>query len=98
MKRIGWMLTAGLAVVTAAWAADEVELAGKLGCGHCAYKTGKSCSAAFKTADGKVYVIENAEKSVMDARIKGGDIKVTGVVTEKDGVRHVHASKQELVK
>ena len=52
----------------------------------------------MKTTDGKFYVIDNATKEVMDARVKGSDIKVAGTVTEKDGLYHVQATKQELVK
>ncbi|MEI6085309.1 MAG: hypothetical protein WCS70_13560 [Verrucomicrobiota bacterium] len=94
-KMIGLcLLTAGLA-----FAADEtVELKGKLGCGHCNYHKATSCAAAFKTADGKIYIIDNATKEVMDARTKGGSIAVTGTVSDKDGVAHVQATKQELTK
>lgn len=78
--------------------AVETTLSGKLGCGHCEFHTGKTCSAAFKSADGKICIIDNATKEVMDARFDGGKVKVTGKTTEKDGVVHVQASKQELVK
>lgn len=98
MKRILGIGLVAVALAVAARAAEEVELTGKLGCGHCAYKVGSKCSAAFKTDDGKVYVIDNAEAEVMKARVKGTQIKVTGVVTEKNGVRHVQASRQELIK
>jgi hypothetical protein len=89
-----------LTVATAAWtlAADEVELTGKLGCGHCEFHKTKSCAAAFKTKDGKTYVIANATKEITDARFDGGTVKVTGTVTEKDGLLTVQASKQELTK
>jgi len=90
-----------VAVATAFAVAEQVAestLSGKIGCGHCMFHVGKSCSAAFKTADGKTCVIDNASKEIMDARFDGGTVKVTGKVTEKDGVQHVQASKQELVK
>lgn len=76
----------------------ETTLSGKLGCGHCEYHVTKDCSAVFKTAEGKTYVIDNPTKEVMDARFDGNQVKVAGKVTEKDGVQHVQASKQELVK
>lgn len=81
-----------------AWAGDEVELKGKLGCGHCDYRKGDGCSAGLKAADGKIYLIDNATKEVMDARVKGAKVTVTGKVTEKDGILYVHASKQEITK
>lgn len=92
-------LLAGLFITTAAWAGtNEVQLSGKLGCGHCGYHKTPHCTAAFKTDDGKIYVIDNASKDVMSARVKGGNVKVTGVVSEKDGVQHVQATQQELAK
>ena len=51
-----------------------------------------------KTADGKLYVIDNATPQVMEARDEGGKVAVTGTVTEKDGLAHVQATKQELTK
>ena len=90
------VLLLGAASVFAA--EDSVELKGKLGCGHCEYHKAKSCAAAFKTEEGKIYIIDNATKEVMDARTKGGNINVAGKVTETDGVLHVQATKQELAK
>src|ERR1051325_8534721 len=77
---------------------DEVELQGKIGCAHCSYHQADSCAVGFKTADGKIYILEKASKELMDARLKGGDIKVTGTVTEKNGKFYVAASKAEMVK
>src|SRR6185503_16699612 len=95
-------LVAGVALlgmVVRAEDAKEVELTGKLGCSHCTFKQkGEDCGAAFKTADGKIFIIEDASKEVMEARTKGGDVKVKGVVTEKDGKNFVKASSAELVK
>jgi hypothetical protein len=94
-KMIGmFLLTASLALAKE----NAVELKGKLGCGHCEYHKATSCAAAFKTSDGKIYIIDNATKEVMDARVKGGTIAVTGTVSEKGGVLHVAATKQELTK
>ena len=76
----------------------EVTLQGKLGCSHCTYHKGKGCAVGFETKDGKIYVLDKADKDLMKARNKGGEIKVTGTVTEKDGYALVHASKAELVK
>ena len=77
---------------------ETIELQGTLGCGHCTFHKTSSCAAAFKAADGKIYVIDNATPQVMEARDNGGKITVTGTVTEKDGVAHVQATKQELTK
>lgn len=97
-----WMLVTGLlAAATLAVAAEtkEVELQGKLGCSHCTYKVpGEECGVAFQTADGKVYVVDQARDDLMKARFKGGQLKVKGTVTEKNGVPHVTASSAELVK
>lgn len=89
-----------LTVAVAAWtlAADEVELTGKLGCGHCAYKVTKGCATALQTADGKTYVLANPTDEIRKARFDSGTVKVTGTVTEKDGLLTVQASKQALTK
>ena len=103
MKKLMAVLVAVIVAGTLAWADTtqtpaSVELKGTLGCGHCMFHKTSSCAAAFKTADGKIYVIDNATPAVMNARDDGGTINVTGTVTEKDGVLHVKATKQELVK
>jgi hypothetical protein len=77
---------------------DEVEIKGKIGCAHCSYHEARSCAVGFQTADGKVYLLEKADKKLMDARMKGGEYKVTGKVTEKEGKLYVAASKVEEVK
>lgn len=77
---------------------DEVEIKGKIGCAHCNYHQADSCAVGFKTEDGKVYILEKADKKLMDARLKGGEYKVTGKVTEKDGKFYVSSSKVELIK
>ncbi len=104
MKKLG-LLTAvffvAASLITSAEDAskkDEVEIKGKIGCAHCMYHQGESCAVGFKTADGKVYVLDKADKKLMDARFKGGEYKVTGKVTEKDGMLVVAASKVEALK
>ncbi len=103
MKKWFYSLLAVIAVGTFALAddvkkSDAVELKGTLGCGHCTFHKTSSCAAMVKTADGKLYVIDNATPQVMEARDEGSKIVVTGTVTEKDGVAHVQATKQELTK
>jgi len=103
MKKWFYSLLAVIAVGTLALAddvkkPDAVELKGTLGCGHCTFHKTSSCAAMVKTADGKLYVIDNATPQVMEARDEGGKIVITGTVIEKDGVAHVQATKQELTK
>ncbi len=104
MKKLGWLVAVWFAAGSLiafgedAVKKDEVEIKGKIGCAHCMYHQGDSCAVGFKTADGKVYVLDKADKKLMDARFKGGEYKVTGKVTEKDGILVLAASKVELVK
>jgi len=103
MKKLIAVLIAVIAAGTLVWAdaaqpPASVELKGTLGCGHCTFHKTSSCAAAFKTAEGKLYVLDNATADVMNAREDGGTIVVTGTVTEKDGLAHVTATKQQIVK
>jgi outer membrane murein-binding lipoprotein Lpp len=60
---------------------QEVTVSGKLGCGHCNYHVGTTCSAALQTADGGIYVLDVAEDSEwFQDRYDGLDLKVTGKV------------------
>ncbi len=77
---------------------ETVELKGTLGCGHCQFHKTSSCAAALKTADGKIYVIDNATPAITAAREDAAPANVAGTVTEKNGVLHIQATKQELVK
>ncbi|MEI8062571.1 MAG: hypothetical protein WCH84_00740 [Verrucomicrobiota bacterium] len=77
---------------------EMVELKGTLGCGHCQFHKTSSCAAALKTADGKIYVIDNATPAITAAREAAAPANVAGTVTEKNGVLHIQATKQELVK
>ena len=45
-----------------------------------------------------IVTVDNATADVMTAREDGGTIAVTGTVTEKDGLAHVQATTQQLVK
>ena len=104
MKKLFAVLSAVIVASALVWAEDvkkpatTVELTGVLGCGHCEFHKTTSCAAAFKSADGKIYVIDNATPVVMAARENGASVKATGTVTEKDGVLHVQATTQELTK
>jgi hypothetical protein len=102
MKKTLALMVALFAVVAGLRAAEEakkeVELQGKMGCGHCTYHQGDSCSVGFKAKDGKIYVLENADDKLMKQRFKGNEIKVKGTVTEKNGELLVKASSVEVVK
>ena len=88
---------AGLAAVAfavGAYAADT-EIKGKLGCAHCDYgdaSGAKHCAVGVKTADGKVFIISNADDKLFKARTSGKTIVVKGEVTGNE----IKASKTEI--
>lgn len=103
MKKLLVFIVAVIAAGSLVWAdeakkADSVDLSGTLGCGHCTFHKTSSCAAALKATDGKIYVIDNATPAVMAAREDAAPAKVSGTVTEKNGVLHIQATQQELVK
>lgn len=71
----------------------EVQLTGKMGCGHCNFHIGETCSAAMQTADGKIYVIDGVseESEVFKNRMSGKEITVAGVVKDVNGIAHIDA-------
>ena len=103
MKKLMAFVMTVLAAGALTWAAEtpkpeSVDLKGTLGCGHCTFHKTSSCAAALKAADGKIYVIDNATPAIMTAREEAASAKVSGTVTEKNGVLHIQATQQELVK
>lgn len=76
----------------------EVELAGKLGCGHCTHGIGDGCSAAVQTADGAIYILEDmaAGAEPFDQRFDGKEIVVRGTSVDKDGVGYVTVTGFQL--
>jgi hypothetical protein len=70
-----------------------VQVTGKMGCGHCNFHIGETCSAAMQTADGKIYVIDGVaeDSEVFKNRMSGKEITVAGVVKEVDGISHIEA-------
>jgi len=102
MKKLLALIAAVVMASSLVWADEakptSVELKGTLGCGHCAFHKTSSCAAALKTADGKIYVIDNATPAIMAAREDAAPAQVTGTVTEQNGELHIQATKQELVK
>jgi hypothetical protein len=76
----------------------EVEIAGKLGCGHCTHGIGDGCSAAVQTADGAVYILEElgAGDEPFEKRFEGGEITFRGTSVERDGIGYVTGATFEL--
>jgi hypothetical protein len=98
----GLVVAVAVAAAGLAWAdgkkSDEVTLQGKIGCAACTYGIAPSCAVSFKTADGKIYTLTKADDKLMAARHGDGMLKVTGVVSEKDGKYFIDPTKTELVK
>jgi hypothetical protein len=78
--------------------AATVNLAGKLGCGHCTFHAKDECSLAMKTADGTVYMIEAGaeQQALMDKRYDEPAVEVAGRVSEVDGQKIIYADRVEL--
>ena len=75
----------------------EITLVGNLGCGHCTYHQGTSCAAAIQTDDGTVYLLDvDSDSDLFTKRFDGGEVKIVGVVSERDGERHVAVASYEM--
>jgi len=60
---------------------DAMVLVGTVGCGHCTYQVGDGCSAAIKTAEGDIYILDVEEDAeVFNDRYSGAEISVEGTV------------------
>lgn len=60
---------------------QEITVSGTLGCGHCTYHVGDSCSAALQTKDGAIYILDVAQDSPwFQNRYSGLHLEVTGKV------------------
>ncbi len=72
-------------------------VSGTLGCGHCNYSVGEGCSAALKTADGKIYILDGVahDAEAFTERMSQPEIKVTGVLAEGDP-GHIAVQSYEL--
>jgi predicted small lipoprotein YifL len=80
-------------------AAGEVQLAGTLGCGHCAYHVTPECAAVVKTASGDFYVLDGVGESseLWEKRLEGTrQISVTGTVMGTDKVKHLAMTSFDL--
>ena len=77
-------------------AGTEVTLTGTVGCGHCTYQVGNSCSAALKTGDGIVWVLDGigAGDELFENRFDGGEVTMAGVVHYVDGVAHLTPAQE----
>jgi len=82
-------------------AATPVTLTGTMGCGHCTFKKGTSCSSAIETADGTIYLLEGADvgqgSELFDKRMDGLTVTVTGTPMEKDGETVVTVTSHEVM-
>jgi hypothetical protein len=89
-KAVDEMVADGEQIVNAAVTATNT-LTGTSGCGHCDFKLGDSCSAAMKTADGKIYVLDGVdpESELFKERMKGHEITVKGEIQIVDGQPHM---------
>jgi hypothetical protein len=79
--------------------ADEIQLAGTLGCGHCNFHATSECAATVKTATGAVYVLDGVdEKSdLWQKRLEPGHtITVVGKVVGDEPVKHVAMTSFEF--
>ena len=64
---------------------QEVTLKGQLGCGHCNFQTGETCSAALQVAEGPVVILDVAEDhELFTDRFSGKQIEVVGTVASVD--------------
>lgn len=82
---------------------DAAELAsvvmdGKIGCGHCTFHIGDTCSLAMEAEDGTVYLLEAGDQQaeLMDVRYDRPMAKVTGRVADVDGQKVIHTDSVEL--
>lgn len=76
-------------------AGTEVTLTGTVGCGHCTYQIGNSCSTAMKTSDGIVWILDGIGpgNELFENRFDAGEITMAGVVSYVDGVAHLTPSE-----
>lgn len=71
---------------------SEVTLNGNMGCGHCNFQIGTTCSAAMKTADGHIVIFDNvpATTEMFQKRMEGAAVTVQGVVNyDPAGIAHM---------
>jgi hypothetical protein len=82
----------------------EVTLKGNIVCGKCTLKETDECSNVLQVKEGDKmvnYYIDDEGKKEKYHSCKPDSMKaatVTGVVTEKDGKKHIKATKVELTK
>ena len=104
-------LVAVLAMAVSLQAADkgdkdkaEVTLKGTLVCGKCALKETDDCTNVLQVKEGdktvNYYIDDEGKgaeyhKAICQAGKAGKPFTVTGAVTEKDGKKHIKASKVE---
>ena len=77
----------------------HVMLVGTTGCGHCDFKMGNSCSAAVKTANGSIFIIDGVESSdpLFQNRQEGMKVKVEGKLAHAADGHHIELVSYEKV-
>ena len=90
--------TADVPAAQAAVAEGEVTLTGTMGCGSCTFKTADECTAAIRTADGVVYLLEGVEQEseLFTERLGGDEVRVVGVPREEGGTRYLAVQSYEM--
>lgn len=75
----------------------EVLVTGTLGCGHCTYNQGETCSAAMQTADGTVYILDGVttDEEAFNQRFSGKEIVAVGTVVPAEGEGAAHLKVRE---
>jgi len=80
-------------------AAAPVTVEGKLMCAKCALQETDKCQSVVVAGDQKYYLIKN-DVATKDGHVCKGEkaVKVTGVVSEKDGKKWIEATEITEVK
>ena len=76
-----------------------MTVSGKVGCGHCDYKVGSSCSAAVKTESGDIVILTgvDSDDDLFRDRMSGKEITVTGTDAGiRDGHQFVTVGSYEM--
>ena len=85
-------------VAQTAPAEGEITLIGNMGCGQCTFGIVEECTAAIKTADDVVYLLEGVEQEseLFSDRKSEKEIRVVGIPREEEGVRYVAVKSYEM--
>lgn len=78
---------------------QEVTLQGQLGCGHCNFHMGETCSAALQVAEGLVIILDVSEDhELYTDRFSGRRVEVVGTVAAIDELgTHVDVTSYSVI-